>query len=35
MSSKRIVFGTEAREKIRKGVDTLPMQLKLPSGPRT
>jgi chaperonin GroEL len=33
MSSKRIVFGTEAREKIRKGVDTLAEAVKVTLGP--
>jgi chaperonin GroEL len=33
MSSKRIVFGTEAREKIRKGVDTLADAVKVTLGP--
>lgn len=33
MSSKRIVFGTDAREKIRKGVDTLAEAVKVTLGP--
>jgi len=33
MSSKRIVFGSEAREKIRKGVDTLAEAVKVTLGP--
>ncbi|HSC25597.1 MAG TPA: chaperonin GroEL [Candidatus Babeliales bacterium] len=33
MSSKRIVFGTDAREKIRKGVDTLADAVKVTLGP--
>jgi chaperonin GroEL len=33
MSSKRIVFGTDAREKIRKGVDTLTEAVKVTLGP--
>ncbi len=33
MSSKRIVFGSEAREKIRKGVDTLADAVKVTLGP--
>jgi chaperonin GroEL len=33
MSSKRIVFGTEAREKIRRGVDTLAEAVKVTLGP--
>src|SRR3990172_6644365 len=33
MSSKRIVFGTQAREKIRKGVDTLAEAVKVTLGP--
>lgn len=34
MSSKKILFGTEAREKIRKGVDTLADVVKVTLGPR-
>ncbi len=34
MSSKRIVFGVDAREKIRKGVDTLADAVKVTLGPR-
>ncbi len=34
MASKQIVFGTEARERIRKGVDTLADTVKLTLGPR-
>ena len=34
MSSKRIVFGAEAREKIRKGVDTLADAVKVTLGPK-
>lgn len=34
MSSKRIVFGAQAREKIRKGVDTLADAVKITLGPR-
>ncbi|PKN03267.1 chaperonin GroEL, partial [Candidatus Dependentiae bacterium HGW-Dependentiae-1] len=34
MSAKKIVFGTEARERIRKGVDTLADTVKLTLGPR-
>lgn len=33
MSSKRIVFGSDAREKIRKGVDTLANAVKVTLGP--
>ena len=33
MSSKRILFGTQAREKIRKGVDTLAEAVKVTLGP--
>ena len=33
MSGKRIVFGTEAREKIRRGVDTLADAVKVTLGP--
>lgn len=33
MSSKRIVFGAQAREKIRKGVDTLAEAVKVTLGP--
>lgn len=33
MSSKRIVFGTDAREKIRKGVDALAEAVKVTLGP--
>jgi chaperonin GroEL len=33
MSSKKIVFGSEAREKIRKGVDTLAEAVKVTLGP--
>jgi chaperonin GroEL len=33
MSSKRIVFGSDAREKIRKGVDTLADAVKVTLGP--
>ena len=33
MSSKRIVFGAEAREKVRKGVDTLANAVKVTLGP--
>src|SRR3990172_8613239 len=34
MSSKKIVFGSAAREKIRKGVDTLADAVKVTLGPR-
>ncbi|MBS1986845.1 chaperonin GroEL [Candidatus Dependentiae bacterium] len=34
MSSKRIIFGTVAREKIRKGVDTLADAVKVTLGPK-
>ena len=34
MSSKRIIFGTAAREKIRKGVDTLADAVKVTLGPK-
>src|SRR5579872_5650021 len=34
MSSKRIVFGIDAREKIRKGVDTLADAVKITLGPK-
>src|SRR3972149_8502232 len=34
MASKKIVFGTEARERIRKGVDTLADAVKVTLGPR-
>src|SRR5438552_7908010 len=34
MSSKKIVFGTDAREKIRKGVDTLADAVKVTLGPK-
>src|SRR3990170_8559348 len=34
MSSKRIVFGTDAREKIRRGIDTLADAVKVTLGPR-
>lgn len=34
MASKRIVFGTDAREKIRKGVDTLADAVKITLGPK-
>lgn len=34
MSSKRIVFGVSAREKVRKGVDTLADAVKITLGPR-
>lgn len=34
MASKRIVFGAEAREKIRKGVDTLADTVKVTLGPK-
>lgn len=34
MSSKRIIFGTSAREKIRKGVDTLADAVKVTLGPK-
>jgi chaperonin GroEL len=34
MAAKKIVFGAEAREKIRKGVDTLADTVKLTLGPR-
>jgi chaperonin GroEL len=33
MSSKRIVFGSDAREKVRKGVDTLANAVKVTLGP--
>src|SRR5204863_9569627 len=33
MSSKRIVFGSDAREKVRKGVDTLAGAVKVTLGP--
>lgn len=33
MSGKRIVFGADAREKIRKGVDTLADAVKVTLGP--
>ena len=33
MSGKRIIFGTEAREKIRRGVDTLADAVKVTLGP--
>lgn len=34
MTSKRIVFGAEAREKIRKGIDTLADTVKVTLGPK-
>jgi chaperonin GroEL len=34
MASKKIVFGTDAREKIRKGVDTLADAVKVTLGPK-
>ena len=34
MASKRIVFGAQAREKVRKGVDTLADAVKVTLGPR-
>ena len=34
MSSKKIIFGSEARERIRKGVDTLADTVKVTLGPR-
>jgi len=34
MASKKIIFGTDAREKIRKGVDTLANAVKVTLGPR-
>ncbi len=34
MSGKRVLFGTEAREKIRKGVDTLADAVKITLGPK-
>ena len=34
MAAKRIVFGAAAREKIRKGVDTLADAVKVTLGPR-
>ena len=34
MAGKRIVFGVEAREKIRKGVDILADAVKVTLGPR-
>jgi len=34
MSSKRIVFGADAREKIRKGIDTLADTVKVTLGPK-
>jgi len=34
MASKRIVFGAQAREKVRKGVDTLADAVKITLGPR-
>jgi chaperonin GroEL len=33
MSSKKIVFGSDAREKVRKGVDTLANAVKVTLGP--
>src|SRR5476649_1811444 len=34
MTSKRIVFGADAREKIRKGIDTLADTVKVTLGPK-